>query len=271
MSLPVSFLSDYGLSDEFVGVVHGVMLRIDPELRIIDVTHAIPAGDVRAGALALVRAIQYLPPGVGLAVVDPGVGTAQHEIAVETAWGVLVGPDNGLLAPAVAMMGGGTRVISIQNPAVFIPAEGATFAGRDRMAPAVALLASGQAALSELGPELDTNTLTPLLLPLVEFVEGGVAGEVWWVDGFGNAQTNIAPADLTTLDLAPGDRVAVQIGSEAVELPWVRTYGEGERGRPLIHIDSYGLLAIAVRGGRASDSLQLADHTALLIKRAQPT
>jgi len=270
MNLPIAFLSDYGLADEFVGVVHGVMLRIDPELRIIDVTHAVPAGDVRAGALALVRAIQYLPRGVVLAVVDPGVGTDRHEIAVETEWGVLVGPDNGLLAPAVAMLGGGGRVASIQNPALLIPTEGATFAGRDRMAPVAALLASGQVTLTELGPELDANTLTPLLLPLVESSGDAVRGEVWWVDGFGNAQTNIAPADLVGLGLGPGDRLLVEAGSEPVELSWVGTYGEGEQGRPLIHVDSYGLLAIAVRGGRASDWLKLADRTALTIKRAQP-
>ena len=103
---PISFLSDYGVADEFVGVVHGVILRIAPQARVIDVTHGVRRGDVRGGALALVRAVQYLPPGVALAVVDPGVGTGRRGVAVATAWGYFIGPDNGLLAPAVAMTGG---------------------------------------------------------------------------------------------------------------------------------------------------------------------
>ena len=121
VALPVSFLSDFGHLDEFVGVVHGVIYRLSPDSRIIDITHGIPAGDVRAGALALTRAIQYLPPGVVLAVVDPGVGTARRAIAAATEFGFFVGPDNGLLSPAVAMMGGAHSINSIENPEVMIP------------------------------------------------------------------------------------------------------------------------------------------------------
>src|SRR5215510_15711812 len=117
----VSFLSDYGRTDEFVGVCHAVMLDIAPQLRIVDVTHDIPAFDVRAGALALVRAVQYLPEGVVLAVVDPGVGTDRRCIAVEVEDGFLVGPDNGLLAPAVAMLGGPARVVALTNTEYQLP------------------------------------------------------------------------------------------------------------------------------------------------------
>src|SRR5581483_5691011 len=105
----VSFLSDYGLADEFVGVCKAVVLRAAPSARLIDITHGIPPFDVRAGALALARAVQYLPPGVVLAVVDPGVGADRRAVAVEVESGFLVGPDNGLLAPAVAMLGGAGR------------------------------------------------------------------------------------------------------------------------------------------------------------------
>ena len=105
----VSFLSDYGLTDEFVGVCKAVVLRAAPSAQIVDVTHGIPPFDVRAGALALARSVQYLPPGVVLAVVDPGVGTDRRAVAVEVETGFVVGPDNGLLAPAVAMLGGATR------------------------------------------------------------------------------------------------------------------------------------------------------------------
>src|SRR5437868_14233760 len=112
------------------------MLDIAPDLRIIDVTHEIPAFDVRAGALALVRAVQYLPEGVVLAVVDPGVGTDRRCIAVEVENGFFVGPDNGLLAPAVSMLGGPRTIVELKNPAYQLAAPGPTFAGRDIMAPA---------------------------------------------------------------------------------------------------------------------------------------
>jgi S-adenosylmethionine hydrolase len=121
----VSFLSDYGLTDEFVGVCKAVVLRAAPTAQIIDVTHGIPAYDVRGGALALARSVQYLPPGVVLAVVDPGVGTDRRAVAVEVETGFLVGPDNGLLAPAVAMLGGATRAVSLTNPEYQLEAPGA--------------------------------------------------------------------------------------------------------------------------------------------------
>ena len=156
----VSFLSDYGRADEFVGVCHAVMLDIAPDLRIVDVTHDVPAFDVRAGALALVRAVQYLPEGVVLAVVDPGVGTDRRSIAVEVENGYLVGPDNGLLAPAVAMLGGPMRVVELTSAEYQLPSPGPTFAGRDVMAPAAAHLLNG-IPMTALGTEVEATSLTP--------------------------------------------------------------------------------------------------------------
>ncbi|HKX74811.1 MAG TPA: SAM-dependent chlorinase/fluorinase, partial [Acidimicrobiia bacterium] len=166
MAAPISFLSDFGLQDEFVGVVKGVIARISPQSQVIDVTHQIPPGDIRAGALALTRAIQYLPPGVVLAVVDPGVGTERRPIAAATEFGYFVGPDNGLLSPAVAMVGGASAVHALENPEARIPGPGATFQGRDIFAPAAALLASGEASLEELGPPVEPDSLMPMMLPL---------------------------------------------------------------------------------------------------------
>ncbi len=198
---PLSFLSDYGRDDEFVGVVHGVIAKLAPEVKVIDITHGVPAGDVRSGALTLMRAIQYLPDGVALAIVDPGVGTPRRAIAAETSWGHFVGPDNGLLSPAVAIVEGAHRVVSIENPELVIPSTGATFEGRDRFAPAAALIASGEARLDDLGPDIDPGSLTPLLLPLPEREGGAVRGEAWWVDTFGNVQTNVSPEDLADIGL----------------------------------------------------------------------
>ncbi len=267
MATPISFLSDYGHRDEYVGVVHGVIARIAPEVRVVDVGHDFPAGRIRPAALALMRAVQYLPPGVALAIVDPGVGTARRAICARTGWGYFVGPDNGLLAPAVAMVGGADKIVAIENPELRLPAEGVTFAGRDLFAPAAAVLASDQATIDDLGPDISLDTVTPLMIPLVAAGPSDVLGEVLWVDHFGNAQTNMAPGDLTEIGLAPGDDVIVRVGAAELRVPWVMTYGDVPEGQPLVHVDSYGQMAVAVRGGRADDGLPLAEEVAVTMLR----
>ncbi|HEX9258766.1 MAG TPA: SAM-dependent chlorinase/fluorinase, partial [Acidimicrobiales bacterium] len=158
----ISFLSDYGLVDEFVGVVKGVLRDRAPHATVIDITHEVPAHDVRAGSLTLARAVQYLPSGVVLAIVDPGVGTDRRGIAIEVAGGegVLIGPDNGLLAPAAQMAGGAERAVVVTNAELHIPAPGATFAGRDVFAPVAAHLCNG-GELTDLGDLVDPDGLMP--------------------------------------------------------------------------------------------------------------
>jgi len=263
MSLPISFLSDFGLHDEFVGVVHGVLAKLAPESRVIDVGHGFPRGNVKTAALALTRAIQYLPEGVCLAVVDPGVGTGRRAIAAETQWGTFVGPDNGLLSPAVAMVGGASLIVSIENAEAMIPSPGETFHGRDVFAPAAALLGAGDATLTDLGPVVGDDEVVPLILPLTEAEGSVVSGEAWWVDTFGNVQTNIGPEDLAGIGLGPGQTITVKVGSTLHSMPWVTSYGDVGEGEALIHVDSVGLLAFAVRGGRASDDLNLAEGVAV--------
>lgn len=268
---PISFLSDFGRTDEFVGVVHGVVARIAPEVRVIDIGHDFPRGDVRAGALALLRAIQYLPQGVALAVIDPGVGTGRKAIAARTEWGVLIGPDNGLIAPATAMVGGADLIVSLENPELRLPAAGETFHGRDLFAPAAAVIASGQADVEELGPVVDAHAITPLMLPLVEHGEGVVRGEVLWVDHFGNAQTNISPEDLEQAGAALGGDVVLVVGSTEFALRWLGAYGGAEPGEALLHVDSYGQIAIAVREGRADESLPLESGVAVGLRPPSTT
>lgn len=265
MSRPISFLSDFGLEDEFVGVVHGVLARIAPQSRVIDVGHGSPRGNVRAAALSLTRAIQYLPEGVALVVVDPGVGSDRRALAVETEWGHFVGPDNGVLSPAVAMIGGATRIVAVENPEMRLSSPGQTFHGRDVFAPAAAVLASGEAELEELGPVVQADQVRPLLLPLPEVREGMAVGEVWWVDRFGNAQTNIGPDEAAALGLAPGGTVTVRVGASLHNIPWVTAYSDVEVGAPLLHVDSAGLLALAVREGRADQVLNLTDGVAITL------
>lgn len=267
MSLPISFLSDFGNDDEFVGVVHGVLARIAPRSRVVDINHRIGRGDVRAGALALLRAVQYLPPGVTLAVVDPEVGTARRALAVEASEMIFVGPDNGLLSPAVAILGGAHRIVSLENPDFRLPGAGPTFWGRDVFAPAAAALACGEASLEDLGPQLRPHQVNPLLLPLPEVTPGRVSGEAWWVDTFGNVQTNISPEDLDHANLGDCSELAVHIGASVHQVRRASVYADVSVGETLIHVDSAGLVALATREGRACDELQVAEKMSVVIER----
>jgi S-adenosylmethionine hydrolase len=264
-SLPISFLSDYGLADEFVGVVHGVLAKLAPDSRVIDVGHGTPPGDIKAAALSLTRAIQYLPEGVALVVVDPGVGSERKALAVETDWGFFVGPDNGVLSPAVAMVGGARLMVSIDNPEARIPSPGETFHGRDIFAPAAALLASGEARIQDLGSEVGPDAVQPLLLPLPEIEGRLITGEAWWVDRFGNVQTNIGPDDLAAIGLAPGSILTLKVGASLDSIPWVAAYSDVDPGEALVHVDSAGLIAIAVRDGAADQELNLSGGVAVIL------
>jgi S-adenosylmethionine hydrolase len=225
MPRPVAFLSDYGSVDEFVGVCKAVMLARVPDLVIVDLTHEVPAHDVRAGGLALVRSVQYLPDEVVvLAVVDPGVGTDRRLVAVECEGATFVGPDNGLLAPAVAMLGGAREIYDLTGGAWRLPAPSATFAGRDVLAPAVAHLVRGGAS-SELGPPVDAASLVPGLVGLPRVGDGGaIEGEVWWIDRFGNCQLNIGPEELLEAGVALGGFLEVRLGARTKAARWVSTY-----------------------------------------------
>lgn len=262
----VSFLSDYGLRDEFVGVCKSVILSIAPHARIIDVSHEIPPHDVRAGALTLVRAAQYLPDGgIVLAVVDPGVGTERRLVAVEVEHGTLLGPDNGLLAPAVAMLGGARRVAALTNTAYQLAAPGLTFAGRDVLAPAAGYLADG-VDLDELGDSVDPAGLVPGLVSLPQGAEdGAIAGEVWWVDRFGNCQLNVDPDELRALGASEGSTVEVRFRDETRSARWVSTYADARPSELVIVVDSYGLVSLALDRKSAADACGLRAGSAVTL------
>ncbi|MBA3655495.1 MAG: SAM-dependent chlorinase/fluorinase [Actinobacteria bacterium] len=260
----VSFLSDYGTADEFVGVVKSVVRSIAPQALVIDVTHELPPHDIRAGSLALARSVQYLAPGVVLAVVDPGVGTGRRAVAVEVGDGgeaVFVGPDNGLLAGAVAMTGGATRAVELTNREYHLEAPGPTFAGRDVFGPVAAHLCNG-VELADLGQAVDPLGLMPGILPLSRDEAGGVAAEVLWVDRYGNAQLNVDPADI-----APwGDRVVIRWGGQERIAKRAVTYGDIGPGEVALVVDSYGLVSIAADRGSAAEQLKLQPATAVRLE-----
>ena len=262
----ISFLSDYGLTDEFVGVVKSVIRSMEPDVAVVDITHDIPAHDVRAGGLALARAAQYLVPGVVLAVVDPGVGTARKGIAVEVGDGqsILVGPDNGLLAPAVGLVGGASRVVSLEAPDLRLPSGGATFDGRDLFAPVAAQLCAGR-PLDEFGPDIDPALLQPGLMSLAEIDDGVLNAQVLWVDRFGNLQLNVGPDDLEPL--APDvERVRVKLDDDTRVARRVDAFGELKPTELGLVLDSYGLLALALDQRSAAEELRLAAGDGVILE-----
>ncbi|MGH9244993.1 MAG: SAM hydrolase/SAM-dependent halogenase family protein [Acidimicrobiales bacterium] len=260
----VSFLSDYGLVDEFVGVVKSVIRALAPDAVVIDISHEVPPHDIRAGGLTLARSAQYLAPGVVLAVVDPGVGTHRRAVAVEVGDGesVLVGPDNGLLAPAVAMVGGATRAVELTNSELHLPAPGPTFAGRDVFAPAAAHLCTGTPFI-ELGSEIDPASLVPGILPIARPEGNGLAAEVLWVDRFGNVQLNVDPDDVDDW----GERIRLRLGDEVRTARRDSTYDEIATGEVGLVVDSYGLLSIAVPRGSAAAVFRLDAGAAVTLER----
>jgi S-adenosylmethionine hydrolase len=262
----IAFLSDFGLADEFVGACKGVMLGIAPDARIIDITHELPPHDVRAGALALVRSVQYLPDAtVVLAVVDPGVATARRLVAVRTESATLLGPDNGLLAPAVAMLGGAQEVVAITSEEHRLPAPGPTFAGRDVLSPAAAYLATGT-AMSDLGPSIDPVSLVPGLVGLPQIEDDGtIAAEVWWVDRFGNCQLNVGPDELAALGGEPGGTLEVRMGERVKAARWVRAYADARPSELVLLTDSYGMASLALDRRSAAAEFGLAAGTPVTI------
>lgn len=258
----ISFLSDYGTADESVGVVKSVIRSIAPHATVVDLTHEVPPHDVRAGGLALARAIQYVAPGVVLAVVDPDVGTERRAVALEVAEGegVLVGPDNGLLASAAAMAGGATAAVQLTDEEYHLPAPSPTFAGRDVFAPACAHLCNG-VPLGDLGEALDPAGLLPGVVPLPREEAGAVVAEVLWVDRFGNAQLNVGPEDLP----AGEERLALGVAGRsraAVLAPTYAAVGTGEVG---LVVDAYGLVSVCLDRASAAAELGLADGDAVTI------
>jgi S-adenosylmethionine hydrolase len=251
---PITFLSDYGLADDFVGVCHAVIARATPGARVIDLTHGIDRHDVRTGAIVLRRALPYAPPGVHLAVVDPGVGGARRAVAIGCAEEdrILVGPDNGLLALAATGFGGAVEAVDIGRSARRLEPVSATFHGRDVFAPVAAALAAG-APLGEVGSWADVDTLTGLELPAPRRVGGGLLAHALAFDRFGNVSLEVGHAWLTAEGLQLGRALTVN-GHPAT---YGLTFADVGPGALLVYEDAYRSLALAVNRGSARELLAL--------------
>lgn len=249
----VSFTTDYGLQDGFVAACHGVIAGIAPEVRVLDVTHLVAPQAIRAGAEVLAQTVPVLPEAVHLVVVDPGVGTSRRGVIVETGRGVLVGPDNGVLVPAAAELGGVRGAYELTRPQWWREDVSRTFHGRDIFAPVAAWLARGMRP-EELGAAMDISELVALSKPLSTVDSKGLRAEVVVVDHFGNVQLAVEGETLPR-SWNYGAKLRVSAGDFDGTARLCRTFADVGEQELLIFTDSAGRVSIAVNGGSAAARL----------------
>jgi S-adenosylmethionine hydrolase len=270
----VSLLSDFGLRDPSAGIMRAVVAGICPAATIVDLAHEVDKFAIRDGALLLWSAVPYLPIGAHVAVVDPGVGTARKGIAIQTLRGdYLVGPDNGLLMPAAARLGGITRAHLLEDPRYSLPEISSSFHGRDVFAPAAAHLADG-VAIDQLGRAVDPRRLAELEWPRPAILPGRLSSQAIYLDTFGNVKLSALVEDLASAlpGLQLGERLVVRVGAGAalreIGAPWVRTFGEVPAGTPLLTTDSYGRVSLALHQGSAAATFGVSLDEAVEVRRA---
>jgi len=249
----ITFLTDFGLQDDFVGTCHGVMKRIAPEVEIIDITHGIAPQAVLQGALTLANTLPFMPEGVHLAVVDPGVGGARRALALRDGQGrIYVGPDNGLLVPAAEKLGGIIEAHELASPKYALESVSRTFHGRDLFSPAAAHLALG-VPLSELGPPIDPEALARLDIPQPDVGATRIHSTVLSIDRFGNIGLNLDRSHLDEAGVVPGTRVELLVGAERYYAVAARTFADARPGDIILYEDAYRNISIAINGGNAAD------------------
>jgi S-adenosylmethionine hydrolase len=266
----ITFLTDFGLADDFVGTCHGVLKRIAPDAQIIDITHGIRPGHVLQASLMLANTLPYMPAGVHLAVVDPGVGSGRRPLALRDAEGRLyVGPDNGLLIPAAERFGGVAEAHELANPEYALDSVSRTFHGRDLFSPAAAHLSLG-VSLSELGPPIDPEALVRLELPQPEVGQSRIRAAVLGVDRFGNVALNLSREHIDAVAIVPGMRVELAARGNRYYAVAARTFADAPPGELILYEDSYGSVAIAVSRGSAAAVLGVEEGAEIVLQTDAP-
>ncbi|ROO83727.1 hypothetical protein EDD29_1235 [Actinocorallia herbida] len=262
-SVFVSLTTDFGAA--YTGIMAGVVARIAPAARVQVLSDEVTPYAVVEGAMLLAQALPYLPVGVHVAVVDPGVGTARLPVGVRTGRGdLLVGPDNGLLAQAAEALGGAAEVRVLAEPRLRLPELSGTFHGRDVFAPAAGHLACG-VPLAEFGPPA---SLLPLSPPEPDVSPGSLTATALYADSFGSLVLGARPPDLADA-FGPLPYGSV-LDLDGIAVPWVETYGDVPVGAPLLFKDSSGLLALAVNQGSAVREFSRKAGARLVLREAVP-
>lgn len=279
MNRPViSFLTDFG-PESAPAICRGVMLSIARDAQIVDISHSVRKYAIQDGAYLLWSAVPWMPIGTHVVVVDPGVGTARRPIAIRTARGdVLIGPDNGVLMPAAAVLGGAVEARLLENQALMLPGTSSTFHGRDIFAPMAGHLAAGT-PFEAVGPALELGSLVALAFPTPRVGPGILETTVQFVDSFGNVRLAGARADLEAAigPLVAGRRLELvfRAGADSsaaaivrATVPWGQTFGEVPVGAPLLYENSFGHLALADNQGNAAGRLGVEAGLAVTVRPA---
>jgi S-adenosyl-L-methionine hydrolase (adenosine-forming) len=250
----ITFLSDFGLEDDFVGTCHGVIKRIAPDVDVIDITHGIAPQSILQGALVLANTLPFMPEGVHVAVVDPEVGTPRRALVLRTADGrLLVGPDNGLLLPASERVGGIEAAHEITNRRYALEPVSSTFHGRDVFSPAAAHMALGLDP-AELGDAVAEDDLVRLEIPQPEIGQRRVRATCLYVDRFGNIQLNLNAKQIEPLGIVPGRRVEVELALDRFYALAARTFADNSVGEIILYEDAYQNIALAISRGNAAET-----------------
>ncbi len=268
----VSLLTDFGLRDPSAAICKGVILRICPEAQVVDISHEVGKFAIRDGALLLWCALPYLPVGVHVAVVDPGVGTERRPIAIRVVRGdVLIGPDNGLLVPVLERLGGPVDARAIENPAYRLEPVSTSFHGRDIFSPAAGHLTAG-AEFQTLGPPVDLDSLVALSFPQPRVEPGRLETQVIYVDTFGNLKLGAMGRELHAAlgPLSNGTHLRLSADGRTIRLAWSSTFGDVEPDTPLLYEDSYGRLCLAVNQGSAARQLGLPEDAPIRLEPISP-
>jgi S-adenosylmethionine hydrolase len=259
----IALLTDFGVKDPYVGVMKGIILSIDPNAVIIDVTHGVGKYQVLQGALILKSCYKYFPKGtIFTVVVDPGVGSVRRAIIIRASNYVFIGPDNGVLTPA-AFDDGVVDVYEIKK--YLLPVVSRTFHGRDIFAPAAAYISKG-GLIKDIGEEIDVNGIVTVEIGGAEVRDGEVVGRVIYIDSFGNAVTNIHPNNLRSLSIDEGDLVNVEVNGVQYKIPWVKAYSDVKQGKLLIITNSFNYIELSVNQGNASKTLRLKVGSEVVVK-----
>jgi S-adenosyl-L-methionine hydrolase (adenosine-forming) len=265
----VSLLTDFGDRDPWAAICRGVILSLAPEVRLLDISHAVGKYDVREGAYLLWCALPYLPVGIHVGVVDPGVGTSRRPIAIAARRGdVLVGPDNGLLMPAAMRLGGIRESRLLSNAAQRLPDVSASFHGRDIFAPVAGHLAAGE-PFESVGPVVDPAGLVPLAWPEPTVEPGRIGTSVVYVDTFGNVKLGAVRTDVTAaFGPSPDGWLELHAGDlDPIEAPWRTTFGEVDPGEAVMYLDSFDRLCLAVDQGSAAHRFGLTEDMPVVVLR----
>jgi S-adenosyl-L-methionine hydrolase (adenosine-forming) len=262
----ITFLSDFGVEDDFAGTCHGVIKRLAPDVDVIHITHGIEPTSILQGAIVLTNTLPYMPVGVHLAVVDPDVGTPRRALVVRSGDGrLLVGPDNGLLVKAAEGSGGIAAVNEITNREYALEPVAPTFHGRDVFAPAAAHLALGLDP-GELGPAVESDSLVRFEFPEPEIGSRRIRATCLYVDRFGNIQLNLTASDVEQLGIVPGRRVEVELPVDRFYAIAARTFADARPGDIILYEDAYRNIAVAISRGNAAQTFSVRAGTEVRLR-----